>query len=180
MLKKIIPAMALALCAAGSASAGTYSFDGVFNNGTGCTFTFDTMLTTVATSDSTIDLITNVTGTFDGSSIVSFAANPTFPNYSTIVNIDGGGANVTYDNVFLNSSKSLDDNGVVLTLANGQKVSLWGNSSTSAGYFSNWSGTGHDFNGSAVIASVPEPETYGMMLAGLGLIGWIARRKKAA
>ncbi len=30
------------------------------------------------------------------------------------------------------------------------------------------------------VSSVPEPETYGMLLAGLGLLGMIARRKKAA
>ncbi len=32
----------------------------------------------------------------------------------------------------------------------------------------------------AGVASVPEPETYGMLLAGLGLLGFIARRRKAA
>ncbi len=28
------------------------------------------------------------------------------------------------------------------------------------------------------ITPVPEPETYAMMLAGLGLMGWVARRRK--
>ena len=31
----------------------------------------------------------------------------------------------------------------------------------------------------AAIASIPEPETYAMMLAGLSLLGFIARRKTA-
>lgn len=31
-----------------------------------------------------------------------------------------------------------------------------------------------------VAGSVPEPETYAMMLAGLGLVGWAARRRKQA
>lgn len=30
------------------------------------------------------------------------------------------------------------------------------------------------------ITAVPEPEAYGMMLAGLGLVGWTARRRKQA
>lgn len=34
------------------------------------------------------------------------------------------------------------------------------------------------FSGSINIAAVPEPETYAMLLAGLGLIGFTARRRK--
>lgn len=32
----------------------------------------------------------------------------------------------------------------------------------------------------ATVTAVPEPETYAMLLAGLGLVGFIARRRKAA
>ncbi|SEN80283.1 PEP-CTERM protein-sorting domain-containing protein [Duganella sp. CF517] len=32
----------------------------------------------------------------------------------------------------------------------------------------------------AYVPPVPEPETYAMMLAGLGMMGWVARRKKSA
>ena len=32
----------------------------------------------------------------------------------------------------------------------------------------------------AVIGNIPEPETYAMLLAGLGLLGFIARRRKTA
>jgi len=37
-----------------------------------------------------------------------------------------------------------------------------------------------DMDGNLYIAAVPEPETYALMLAGLGLVGWMARRRKAA
>lgn len=40
-------------------------------------------------------------------------------------------------------------------------------------------GTGA-FGGAAALNPVPEPETYGMMLAGLGVVGFLARRRKAA
>jgi hypothetical protein len=40
------------------------------------------------------------------------------------------------------------------------------------------SNTGGSFGGSLMLAPIPEPETYGMMLAGLGLVGYMARRRK--
>ncbi len=74
----------------------------------------------------------------------------------------------------------------------------------SGGYFSAWSYAGFDYtsteNGASIVdtwgreatittnqviqvnpvASVPEPETYAMMLGGLGLLALVARRKKQA
>jgi hypothetical protein len=39
---------------------------------------------------------------------------------------------------------------------------------------------GGAFGGDLTIAAVPEPETYAMLLGGLGLVGFAARRRKAA
>ena len=35
------------------------------------------------------------------------------------------------------------------------------------------------YSGTLSVTAVPEPETYGMMLAGLGLMGFVARRRKS-
>ncbi|HQM87597.1 MAG TPA: PEPxxWA-CTERM sorting domain-containing protein, partial [Methylotenera sp.] len=71
------------------------------------------------------------------------------------------------------------------------------------GLYCNWSAVGVEFNGiaksvnfggtanrvgfdnitfgsSTPVTSVPEPETYAMLLAGLGLIGFSVRRRKAS
>ncbi|MGB4810946.1 MAG: FxDxF family PEP-CTERM protein [Methylophilaceae bacterium] len=42
------------------------------------------------------------------------------------------------------------------------------------------SGGNGSYSGNLNIAAVPEPETYALMLAGLGLIGFAARRNKVA
>jgi hypothetical protein len=36
------------------------------------------------------------------------------------------------------------------------------------------------FQAAAFVSTIPEPETYAMLLAGLGLIGTMVRRKKSA
>lgn len=42
------------------------------------------------------------------------------------------------------------------------------------------SDTSASFGGAVMLNPVPEPETYGMMLAGLGLVGFLARRRSRA
>lgn len=39
--------------------------------------------------------------------------------------------------------------------------------------------SGHDYSAPVAVTPVPEPSTYALMLAGLGLVGWIARKRKA-
>lgn len=36
-----------------------------------------------------------------------------------------------------------------------------------------------NYVGSVAISAVPEPATYGMLLGGIGIVGWLARRRKA-
>ena len=41
------------------------------------------------------------------------------------------------------------------------------------------SSEGASFGGAVMLAPVPEPETYGMMLGGLGILGFLARRRQS-
>lgn len=68
-------------------------------------------------------------------------------------------------------------------------VDVWtisGDNLTAGNYYLQVSGnlvgnTAAAFGGAiSMAAPVPEPETYGMMLAGLGVLGFLARRRKAA
>lgn len=36
-----------------------------------------------------------------------------------------------------------------------------------------------NYVGSVTVSAVPEPATYGMLLGGMGIVGWLARRRKA-
>lgn len=66
----------------------------------------------------------------------------------------------------------------------GPRLALGGLTSTNVAgeYFIHIAGTASGagtYNGTASLVSpVPEPETYGMLLAGLGMIGFVARRRK--
>jgi hypothetical protein len=73
------------------------------------------------------------------------------------------------------------------SMANGGRIDVWTLSNTaglSAGdYYVQVSGTmvsntAGSFGGAVMLAPVPEPETYGMLLGGLGILAFLARRSK--
>ena len=80
------------------------------------------------------------------------------------------------------SSNALISSGVAL---NGGRIDVWtlSNQNLPTGsYYLQVEGemvsaTGASFGGAVMLAPVPEPETYGMMLGGLGLLGFLARRR---
>jgi len=67
-------------------------------------------------------------------------------------------------------------------------IDIWtvtANNLTAGNYYLQVSGNmvsneGASFGGAIMMAPVPEPETYGMMLGGLGILGFLARRRNKA
>ena len=127
----------------------------------------------------------NVLGAFGGV-ITSLVTNPAQPAMFT-----NYGIGFMYDNVAFPSSPNLDIGGVLFTTGAGNVWNLWGNSPTGPGNYELFSWTAAtggsvgnwaraiDKHGDLTVASpVPEPQTYMMLLAGLGLMGFVARRRQ--
>lgn len=85
-----------------------------------------------------------------------------------------------------NSTGSLVTSGNMLQQGTVDVWTISGSNLTAGNYYLQVSGnlvgnTAAAFGGAiSMAAPVPEPETYGMMLAGLGVLGFMARRRKAA
>jgi len=81
------------------------------------------------------------------------------------------GLGITFD--FVSKSPSLSPTALLRNITTGN---YW-----ESGY-RGWSTTGTvklvTFTDTSVMAAVPEPETYAMLLAGMGLMGFVARRRK--
>ncbi|MEO7337529.1 MAG: PEP-CTERM sorting domain-containing protein [Caldimonas sp.] len=79
----------------------------------------------------------------------------------------------------------LDIYGLMFNIGGGRVVNFWSNgdfSGTGAGPFDYGVAVATpamalDYVGGVVVA-VPEPSTYALMLAGIGMLGWIARRRQ--
>lgn len=117
--------------------------------------------------DGGFETITDLTGTVNGLSIIA------------LLNPGDTGGN---DNKFSPTGNHLTFNGVSFRIQNGSTFDNWNL------YYSSLNSTYKLFAASDAdvkywgdfnVTAVPEPETYAMLLAGLGVIGAISRRKKA-
>ncbi|MEA1989578.1 MAG: FxDxF family PEP-CTERM protein [Pseudomonadota bacterium] len=154
LLKKIALAASLALVS-NFAAAANYSFGDVETGVVDSTGSFDLQFDFVD--------ITSVDWLVD--SVVMNFDVATFTTHELTLSVfDGFGAELFSD------TKAVNVNSDVLQLDVGSYATV-----TGTGF-----SEGSTWNVIAIAAPVPEPSTYALMLAGLGLVGFMARRRKAA
>lgn len=134
--------------------------------------------------------VANMTGTGTGTSGTGTGTTGTGMNsldaiISSISRTADTGLAITGLSLY-NSAGTLVSSGKMLDQGTVDVWTISGNNLASGNYYLQVTGnlvgnTGAAFGGAiSMAAPVPEPETYGMMLAGLGVLGFLARRRKAA
>jgi hypothetical protein len=171
---KILGIVLASLFSASYANANTYDLN--FISGTydlSATITTNNVLNSVGGFD-----ITAITGSITNGigAITALVLNPNQPNPTTNFGF-------SYNNVLFPTSQPFDINGVLFTANAGTTTwNLWGTSTRGDyelfTYASQSVPNGVDVHGTLSITAVPEPENYAMIVAGLGLMGFVARRRK--
>ncbi|MEO8523914.1 MAG: PEP-CTERM sorting domain-containing protein [Caldimonas sp.] len=155
-----------------SASASIWGFD----YGDGTSVEVDGTLTTSDVLTNGGYLVTSITGFRNGTdAIVGLATPPTYGTYG-------------FDNLLLAGPGSLlDVGGILFTTASGGAFNICGASPAFTGYVCGSSGY-TEFNAKTGVATgvtftvqkLPEPTTYVLALAALGVMGLATRRRKVA
>lgn len=158
------------LAISASANASIWGFD--YGNGT--SVDVDGTLTTSDVLTGGGYLVTSITGFRNGTdAIVGLAAPPTFGTYG-------------FDNLLLPGPGSLlDVGGILFTTASGGAFNICGSSPAFPGFVCGTSGytefnvnTGAATGVTFTVRKLPEPTTYVLMLAALGVMGLAVRRRK--
>jgi len=130
------------------------------SGGTGNDDPFDQLTFQLATSDLFTKAVFNIDAETDGSVTIHVEG----------VNINGGSFSQNF---------TIDANGqnfFTLTAINGQLIDSISLTGVEGGTFADV----QQVRIGGITAAIPEPETYALMMAGLGAIGFIARRRKKA
>ena len=167
----LVALASVGLLMASSANAADYSFDFVANDSS---YSVSGILSTANVQNAVSGFdVTSITGTvsgFGGGAITALVTNPGQP-YPT-----NNGAFI-YNNVLFPATAPVIDNNGILFQTGASTWNLYSYSANSYALYSWENGVGEKL-GNMSIAAVPEPETYAMMVAGLGLLGLMVRRKK--
>lgn len=163
-VNSMLAAAVLAL-GAGSASAATFSEDSYFD-GTTFVYEFGARQITAADAAGSFSFLLNASD-FGFSSLLG----------SYTVSGDISGSRFQISEVKINgttwalgaSGSNIDLGSLSFPTINSVEVTVSGARL----------GAGANFQGSLVLTPVPEPETYAMLLAGLGVVGFVARRRKS-
>jgi hypothetical protein len=155
-------AAVLAAAIPAQAAIQTFSFDGVIDSGALISESFSGLLSfddaALTGFGSEWINVSSLTTTFYGNTYSALDADLT--------------PEVGFENgVFLGLSASF-------SMGDPQFSFIAGSSDSSDAFMAYDTGLGLSGAGSVVYAPVPEPETYALMLAGLGLVGFMARRKR--